>query len=147
MAIRQGVGTDQFGALARAEKIGKSLGGLAEQFDKLVGDIAKNPKQAYTQIRDMMDSAMASAKGMARSLGRKAAGEVKDFLNLPWAEMAEKVGEVIGTLLVQVLMIIFTAEIGNAISAIGKAAGKVVTWVVEKAGALSASSRAYSGKS
>jgi len=138
----------------RQRKIAQLSLKLNELMGELGGSLAAfvtDPKGTVQKFSGFLDNLMQMALSKARSIGASGAHAIFDFLGKDFYEMGKGIGEVIGTLVAQVLLLVFSEAIGNLIakgaSFVGKAAefvaGKAVeafTWLkglfVEAAGLL-----------
>lgn len=138
----------------RRNKIAQLNLKLGELMVELGGSLAAfvtDPKGTVAKFSGFLEKLMQMALSKARSIGASGAHAIFDFLGKDFYEMGKGIGEVIGTLIAQVLLLVFSEAIGNLIakgaSFVGKAAefaaGKAVeafTWIkglfVEAAGLL-----------
>jgi hypothetical protein len=106
---------------------------VAIQFGNSVAEFAKNPKDSAKKFVDFLESMMSLALGQARSMGAQAAHSIFDFLKEGYYDMGESVGKVIGGLIAQVLLLVFSEAIGNLISEAASMIGKAAEFVAGKA--------------
>jgi hypothetical protein len=113
---------------------------LLESFTALGGELAKSyeefkkdPKSLIDKLRQFFDEMMQRALGKAREIGGKAADSIFDLLDLPFFEMGKRIGEVIGALLAQVLLLVFSDAIGNLIAKGAALLGEAAEFVAGKA--------------
>jgi uncharacterized protein DUF4157 len=121
---------------ARQQKIAELMQrfkDLGAEFMNAVRDFAADPKGTIKKFAGLLDSLMQMALGKAREIGSKAAHSIFDFLELPYYDMGKSIGEVIGALVAQVLLLIFSDAIGNLISKGASFLGKAAEFVAGKA--------------
>ncbi len=113
---------------------------LLESFTALGGELAKSyeefkkdPTSLIDKLRQFFDEMMQRALGKAREIGGKAADSIFDLLDLPFFEMGKRIGEVIGALLAQVLLLVFSDAIGNLIAKGAALLGEAAEFVAGKA--------------
>jgi hypothetical protein len=104
-----------------------------KEFITAWAEFAADPRGTIRKFSGFLDDLMQMALGKARAIGAKAAHAIFDFLELPYYEMGESIGEVIGALLAQVLLLIFTDAIGNIIAKGASFLGKAAEFVAGKA--------------
>jgi hypothetical protein len=109
---------------------------LATEFGNAIMDFAKDPKGTIRKFSGFLDNLMQMALGKAREIGAKAAHSIFDFLQLEYYEMGKGIGEVIGALVAQVLLLVFSDAIGNLISKGASFLGKAAEFVAGKAVAV-----------
>jgi hypothetical protein len=126
---------------------------LLDSFDAVLqeaGDTVvrflKNPIEGLKQIKGLLDAIMSAARSQARDIGQGVAEAVFQFLELPWHEFGQKIGYVIGAAVVQVLMLVFTKAIGNALSALGRMLATAGKWAVSEAAAALRLAGSLAGK-
>ena len=106
---------------------------LGVQFGNALAEFVKDPEGSAKKFSDFLDSMMKLALGEARQMGAKAAHSIFDFLGQDYYEMGKSIGKVIGTLVAQVLLIVFSEAIGNLISEAASMLGKIADFVAGKA--------------
>ena len=106
---------------------------LAVQFGNAIVEFAKDPKGSAKKFSDFLDSMMNLALGQARTMGANAAHSIFDFLKEDYYDMGESIGKVIGGLIAQVLLLVFSDAIGNLISEAASMIGKAAEFVAGKA--------------
>lgn len=111
----------------------QKFGGLAVQLAEAIADFARDPKGSAQRFAAFLDEMMQLALGQARELGAKAAHSIFDFLQQPYYDMGESIGKAIGTLIVQVLMLVFSDAIANAVTEAAAMLGKAAEFVAGKA--------------
>jgi hypothetical protein len=109
------------------------FGDLAKEWSKAVDDFKKDPQETLKKIADLLDNLMQLALGKAHEIGAKAAHSIFVFLEKDFSEMGKSIGEVIGALVAQVLLLVFTDAIGNLISKGASVLGKAAEVVAGKA--------------
>ncbi len=105
---------------------------LAEAAPRIIKFI-ENPSGSAADLADFVQNLTEQALAKAREFGHTAADKVFTFLALPWRELGEKVGYVIGMAVVQTLMLVFSDAIGNALEAAVAFAGKFAGIIAEGA--------------
>lgn len=111
-------------------------GGLGDQLKRLNEAFAKDPNGFMAQVDRLFDAARAAILAEIEKRGQGAASRALSFLDEPWDDIGEDVGELTGRVLFEVLLAVGTDAIGNFIKEALALAGKVVGTVVE--GALDA---------
>lgn len=111
----------------------QKFGDLAVQLGEAIVNVASDPKGAVKRFSSFLDDMMQLALGQAHSLGAKAAHSIFDFLKQDYYDMGESIGKVIGTLVVQVLMLVFSDAIANAVTEAAALIGKAAQFVAGKA--------------
>ena len=106
---------------------------LAVQFGAALAEFVKDPKGSAQKFSAFLDSMMKLALGKAREMGASAAHSIFDFLNEPYFEMGKSIGKVIGSLIAQVLLLVFSDAIGNLIKEAAGMLGKIADFVAGKA--------------
>lgn len=89
---------------------------LAEAAPHIIKFI-EDPSGSADDLENFVQKITEQALAKAREFGHTAADKVFTFLALPWRELGEKVGYVIGMMVVQTLMFVFSDAIGNALEA------------------------------
>ena len=113
--------------------IAQRFSDLAVQFGNAIVEFAKDPKGSAKKFSDFLDSMMNLALGQARTMGANAAHSIFDFLKEDYYDMGESIGKVIGGLIAQVLLLVFSDAIGNLISEAASMIGKAAEFVAGKA--------------
>ena len=111
----------------------KRFDDLAVEIGKSVIEFAADPAGAIKKLSGFIDDLMGLAVDKARELGKKAADAVFGFLTKPFFELGKEIGEVIGALLAQVLLLVFSDAIGNLITKGASFIGKAAEFVAGKA--------------
>jgi hypothetical protein len=120
----------------RQQKISRLMQTFADlslELGKALIDFAADPKGTIKKIGGFLDNLMQMALGKARELGAKAAHSMFDYLEKDYFDMGQGIGEVIGALVAQVLLLVFTDAIGNLISKGASFLGKAAEFVAGKA--------------
>jgi Domain of unknown function (DUF4157)/Predicted lipoprotein of unknown function (DUF2380) len=122
----------------RQEKIARlteKFVNLSIEFAKAIEQFASDPKGTIDKMSGFLDGLMQLALGKARELGSRAAHSIFDFLSQEFYAMGKSIGEVIGSLIAQILLLVFSDAIGNIIkesaSMVGKAAAMISGKAVE----------------
>jgi len=118
------------------DKIVADASGLADSMRKLGGkafdslkSLFLHPIDTVTGLLPLLEQAKADANAAAERGGHKAAGMLLAATDQPIPDLAETAGEVIGTIVVNVALFLFTDGIGNAISQIAGRLGEVGAWL------------------
>jgi len=106
---------------------------LGNEFVKALAEFRADPKGTIQKFAGFLDDLMQKALGKAREMGANAAHAVFNFLELPFYEMGKSIGEVVGALIAQVLLLVFTDAIGNIIAKGASFLGKAAEFVAGKA--------------
>jgi hypothetical protein len=106
---------------------------LPAEAHKALADFASDPKGTIDKISGFLDNLMQLALGKAREIGAKAAHAIFDFLERDYFDMGQGIGEVIGALVAQILLLVFTDAIGNLISKGASFFGKAAEFAAGKA--------------
>jgi hypothetical protein len=117
----------------QGQEIMQAIAGIQEDLGKIFQKFIDNPRQAIQELNTWLDDMMKAALGKAREAGRSIAESIFAFMELEWNAMGEKIGYAVGAVVINVLMIVFTEAIGNALSAAGRALGEAGEWVATKA--------------
>jgi len=127
------------GLAVSAERRSK-IARLTVKFNELMGelgaslaDFVTDPKSAAQKFSGFLESLMQMALSKARGIGAGAAHSIFDFLGKEFYEMGKGIGEVVGTLIAQALLLVFSAEIGNLISKGASFIGKAAEFAAGKA--------------
>ncbi|MGB7863044.1 MAG: DUF4157 domain-containing protein [Candidatus Sulfotelmatobacter sp.] len=108
---------------------------LGNEWNKALAEFMSDPQGTIKKFTDFLDNLMQLALGKAHELGAKAAHSIFDLLKKDFFDMGKSMGEVIGALIAQVLLLVFSDAIGNLItkgaSVLGKAAEFVAGTAVE----------------
>jgi len=121
---------------ARQQKIALLMQKFAElsiEFGKSLSDFVADPRGAMRKFAGFLDDLMKMALGKARELGAKASHSIFDYLEKDYYDMGQGIGEVIGMLIAQVLLLVFSDAIGNLISKGASFLGKAAEFVAGKA--------------
>ena len=116
---------------------------LRKQFElvmKRAGDAVQNflddPAKGLAQMKKALDGLMEKALAKARDIGNSAAGSIFEFLELPFGEMGEKVGQAVGVIVINVVLAVASAGIGEALTGAGRLAAEISEQIATKAAAL-----------
>ncbi len=118
---------------ARLAALGEQLEGLAIEMGKSLLDFLIDPKAAAEMFKGFLEDLMGMAVAKGRGIGGSAADALFKFLKSEYYEMGKGIGEVIGTLIAQVLMLVFSEAIGNLITKGASLLGKAAEFVAGKA--------------
>jgi hypothetical protein len=120
---------------AKIASLGLKLNELMGELGGSLAAFVTDPKGTAQKFSGFLDGLMQLALSKARGIGASGAHAIFDFLGKDFYEMGKGIGEVIGTLVAQVLMLVFSEAIGNLISKgasfVGKAAELVAGKTVE----------------
>lgn len=111
----------------------KKFAELQTEFIKAMAEFVADPRGTIRKFSGFLDDMMQMALAKAREIGSKAAHAIFDFLELPYYEMGKSIGEVIGVLLAQVLLLVFTDAIGNVVAKGASFLGKAAEFIAGKA--------------
>jgi hypothetical protein len=106
---------------------------LSIEFSKAVSDFLSDPKGTIKKFAGFFDNLMHMALGKAHELGAQAAHSIFDYLEKEYFDMGQGIGEVIGALIAQVLLLVFSDAIGNLISKGASFLGKAAEFIAGKA--------------
>jgi Domain of unknown function (DUF4157) len=106
---------------------------LGAETQKSLAEFASDPKGTINRIAGFLDSLMQMALGKAREFGVQAAHSIFDFLDRDYYDLGEGVGEVIGALIAQILLVVFSDAIGNLIAEGASLLGKAAEFAAGKA--------------
>lgn len=111
----------------------QKFGNLAGRFVDSIAELASNPKELIKKFAGFLDDMMRLALGKAHELGARAAHSIFDLMKLGYYDMGEAIGKVIGTLVAQVLMFVFSDAIANLVTEAAGMIGKAAKFVAGKA--------------
>jgi Domain of unknown function (DUF4157)/A nuclease family of the HNH/ENDO VII superfamily with conserved AHH len=114
-------------------RLQEKFGELAVEFGNSLVEFAKSPKETAKKLSGFLEHLQQLALGKAHELGEKAAHSIFDFLGKEFYDMGESIGEVIGALIAQILLLVFSEAIGNLISKGASMVGKLAEFVAGKA--------------
>jgi hypothetical protein len=106
---------------------------LSTEFGRSLSDFIMDPSGTVKKFAGFLDNLMQLALGKSRELGATAAHSIFDFLKKEFFDMGKSIGEVIGALTAQVLLLVFSQAIGNMISKGASFVGKAAEFVAGKA--------------
>ena len=106
---------------------------LAVDFAKSLSDFVSDPRGTVKKFAGFLENLMQLALGKARELGAAAAHSIFDFLDREFFDMGRGVGEALGALVAQVLLLIFSDAIGTLITKGASFLGKAAEFVAGKA--------------
>ena len=116
---------------ARLGQLMEQPGGLRDQLKRVNEAFAKDPSGFMAQVDRLFDAARAAILAEIEKRGQDAASRALSFLDEPWGDIGEDVGELTGRVLFEVLLAVGTEAIGNFIKEALVLAGKVAGTVVE----------------
>jgi hypothetical protein len=122
--------------LEKAAALGARLQALRRRAGEAFERFLANPRGSLEQLKKFVDTLQEGAMSAVRAAGHKAADAIFDLLDLPWSQFGEAVGKVVGAVLAQVLLLVFSEGIGNAISAVGGVVGRVASMAATEAIAI-----------
>ncbi|WP_431261463.1 AHH domain-containing protein [Roseateles chitinivorans] len=120
----------------RQRKIAELNVRLNALMGELGGALARfvtDPKGTVQKFSGLLDNLMQMAQSKARDMGASGAHAIFDLLGKDFYEMGKGIGEVVGTLVAQVLMLVFSEAIGNLIAKGASLVGKAAEFVAGKA--------------
>jgi hypothetical protein len=106
---------------------------LKDEFGKALDSFRSDPKKTVEKFSGFLDDLMQMALGKAHEFGANAAHSIFNFLNSSYYEMGKGIGELVGALLAQILLFIFTGPIGKLITELASSLGKVAKFALGKA--------------
>lgn len=106
---------------------------LSTELGKALSDFIADPSGTVKKFAGFLDNLMQLALGKAREIGAKAADAIFAFLERDYYDMGQGIGEAIGTLIAQVLLLVFSDAIGNLISKGASFLGKAAEFAAGKA--------------
>ena len=118
---------------AKVTKLVGKFSVLADEFVKGLQEFVRDPKEAIKKAGSMLDNLMRLALGQAHELGAEAAHSIFDFLKKDYFDMGQSIGEVIGALIAQVLLLVFSDAIGNLVTKGASMLGKAAQFIAGKA--------------
>jgi uncharacterized protein DUF4157 len=122
--------TRRAGLAADAAKMAEDLGNLGVKLSGALADLRNQPPdQVIKTISGWLDQLKDEAEKAAGTAGSKAAQKLLANLDVPMAELGELAGEIIGTILINLVLFIFTEGIGNAITQIAGKLGQLGAWL------------------
>jgi hypothetical protein len=110
---------------ADAAGLGQSMSNLGGQVKTYLGSLAQHPKDTVKALASWFSSLGDRAIIEAESGGRKAGKELMAQLDKPLPELGETAGEIVGTVLVNIVLLVFTEGLGNAITQIASKIGEL----------------------
>jgi hypothetical protein len=119
-------------AWSQREVLAQEAGTIAQNFSALGGKAKKaisafldNPKETIKALSKWLDAQGSMIEQRAEAAGHSIGQAVFSSLEKPWSAIGDTVGEVIGTVLVNLALFIFTEGIGNAIVQIASKLGEL----------------------
>jgi hypothetical protein len=110
---------------AKAEKIAEGIGALAMRGGSAIAGLLSQPFNTIKALAPWFSSLEKDAITAAETGGHKIGKLLLSQLNKPVSELAESAGEIVGTVLVNAVLLIFTAGIGDAIAQIASKLGEL----------------------
>ncbi|VTU28760.1 eCIS core domain-containing protein [Variovorax sp. RA8] len=118
---------------AKVAQLNLKLGELMGELGTSLAAFVTDPKGTVQKFSGFLEGLMQMALSKARSIGAGGAHALFDFLGKDFYEMGKGIGEVIGTLIAQVLLLVFSEAIGNLIAKGASLVGKAAEFVAGKA--------------
>ncbi len=109
------------------------LNALMGELGGALASFVTDPKGTVQKFSGLLDNLMQMAQSKARDMGASGAHAIFDLLGKDFYEMGKGIGEVVGTLVAQVLMLVFSEAIGNLIAKGASLVGKAAEFVAGKA--------------
>lgn len=109
------------------------LNALMGELGGALASFVTDPKGTVQKFSGLLDNLMQMARSKARDMGASGAHAIFDLLGKDFYEMGKGIGEVVGTLVAQVLMLVFSEAIGNLIAKGASLVGKAAEFVAGKA--------------
>jgi hypothetical protein len=114
---------------ADAANLGNNLAALGASARDAIATFRENPLQTVKALRPWFSSLEQDAVSAAESGGHKAGAVLIEQVGKPLPELGETAGEIIGTLLVNIVLLVFTDGIGNAITQISSKLGELCAFL------------------
>ncbi|HEY0183337.1 MAG TPA: hypothetical protein VGC09_11070 [Rhodopila sp.] len=118
---------------ARIGRLVQRFLGLSVAFDEALTGFLKDPAGTARKLGGFLDNLMRLALGKAREIGGQAAHAMFDFLDRDFFDMGRGIGEVIGTVVAQILLLVISDAIGNLIAKGASLLGEAAEFAAGKA--------------
>jgi Domain of unknown function (DUF4157) len=115
--------------LADASQIGKDLAGLGADARDAIANFLKNPVQTVKALGPWLSSLGDEAISKAEEGGHMAGNALMKQAGKPLPELGETAGEIEGTVLINIVLVVFTDGIGNAISQVATKLGEFASFL------------------
>jgi hypothetical protein len=112
-----------------AASLGDNLGALSKRARDAMSAFLQNPMQTVKALAPWFSSLQNDAVSAAETGGHKAGAALMEQMGKPLPELGETAGEIIGTLLINIVLLVFTEGIGNAITQVASKLGELGTFL------------------
>jgi hypothetical protein len=119
--------------ITRSIVLAVRMDNLATKARETLINFLLHPADGAKQLALMMDRIAEAGRKRARGLGRSAVNSYLDFIEQPAFSIGDKFGYALGFVVVQILLIVFSEGIGNALSALARSVAKGGKWIVSSA--------------
>lgn len=102
-----------------------------------------NPLEAMKKLSDMLESLLAAGLAKAYQLGLQSVDKALSIAEKPFRELGEGIGEIVGFVLFQVVMLVATEAIGNIIAKGSGLIARVGRAVIEGSAEVAGAVRAF----
>ena len=110
---------------ADATELGKGMFSLSERAGVFLAGLRKHPIDTVKALYNWFSSLGPDAIKAAEKGGRSAGHELMAQFDKPLSELGEIAGEIIGTILINLVLLVFTDGIGNAITQVARGIGEL----------------------
>jgi hypothetical protein len=114
---------------AEAGNIGSSLGQLSARARDAIKAFKQSPLQTVKALEPWFSSLQDNAIATAESGGHQAGAALMAQAGKPLPELGETAGEIIGTVLINIVLLVFTEGIGNAITQVASKLGEFASFL------------------
>jgi Domain of unknown function (DUF4157) len=114
---------------AEAGQIGTGMSALAGRVGEFLSGLSKEPINTVKALGKWFSSLGEGALKAAESGGRTAGKTLMSQLDKPLGELGEIAGEIVGTILINIVLLVFTTGLGNAISQIATRLGEFASFL------------------
>ncbi len=108
-----------------ASSMSRGMSALATRVSEFLGGLKSHPIETVKSLAGWFSSLKNDAIKGAEHGGRSAGHDLMSQLDKPLPELGEIAGEVVGTVLINIVLLVFTEGIGNAISQIATRVGEL----------------------
>lgn len=108
-----------------ATQLAQGMSDLGSKVSKFFAGLKSHPIDTVKSLANWFSSLSGDAIKAAEKGGRSAAHSLLAQLGKPLAELGETAGEIIGTVLINIVLLVFTEGIGNAIAQIAAKVGEL----------------------
>lgn len=114
---------------AEGGKLSESLHSLGAKGKAAIQGFKDNPAQTVKALGGWFSTLSDEAKVKARGAGHDVMKSLLSTLDKPMPELAESAGEIVGALLINIVLLVFTAGIGDAIAQVATKLGELGAWL------------------